>query len=259
MARKQRHEEHENHERWLVSYADFITLLFAFFVVMYAISSVNEGKYKVLSNALVDAFKQPQTYAPKVQLDNQAIKGAPPKLMVIPAPSTLPNNPKLEEQAQKMRGMAGDLRQSLGSLIDQGKVKVTQSKRGIAVEISDSILFDTGRADLQISSQEALLAIASLVQNSDNLIQVEGHTDNQPIRAGQFPSNWELSAARATSVVRLFEQAGVAPQRMAAIGFGEFRPMDSNDKVQGRAKNRRVTLNILADNKDEVAILPNGQ
>jgi chemotaxis protein MotB len=259
MARKQRHEEHENHERWLVSYADFITLLFAFFVVMYAISSVNEGKYKVLSNALVDAFKQPQTSAPTVQLDNQTIKGAPPKIMVIPAPSTLPNNPKLEEQAQKMRGMAGDLRQSLGSLIDQGKVKVTQSKRGIAVEISDSILFDTGRADLQISSQEALLAIAGLVQNSDNLIQVEGHTDNQPIRAGQFPSNWELSAARAASVVRLFEQAGVAPQRMAAIGFGEFRPMDTNDQAQGRAKNRRVTLNILADNKDEVAILPNGQ
>lgn len=259
MARKQRHEEHENHERWLVSYADFITLLFAFFVVMYAISSVNEGKYKVLSNALVDAFKQPQTSAPKIQPDNQVIKGAPPKLMVLPAPSTLPSNPKLDEQAQKMRGMAGDLRQSLGSLIDQGKVKVTQSKRGIAVEISDSILFDTGRADLQISSQEALFAIASLVQNSDNLIQVEGHTDNQPIRAGQFPSNWELSAARAASVVRLFEQAGVAPQRMAAIGFGEFRPMDSNDLHQGRAKNRRVTLNILADNKDEVAILPNGQ
>ncbi|MBM5569974.1 MULTISPECIES: flagellar motor protein MotD [Deefgea] len=259
MARKQRHEEHENHERWLVSYADFITLLFAFFVVMYAISSVNEGKYKVLSNALVDAFQQPQTSAPKVQLDNQTIKGAPPKLMVIPAPSALPSNPKLDEQAQKMRGMAGDLRQSLGNLIDQGKVKVTQSKRGIAVEISDSILFDTGRADLQSSSQEALLAIASLVQNSDNLIQVEGHTDNQPIRAGQFPSNWELSAARAASVVRLFEQAGVAPQRMAAIGFGEFRPMDTNDQAQGRAKNRRVTLNILADNKDEVAILPNGQ
>ena len=259
MARKQRHEEHENHERWLVSYADFITLLFAFFVVMYAISSVNEGKYKVLSNALVDAFQQPQTAAPKVQLENQPIKGAPPKLMVIPAPTILPSNPKLEEQAQKMRGMAGDLRQSLGSLIDQGKVKVTQSKRGIAVEISDSILFDTGRADLQASSEEALLAIANLVKNSDNLIQVEGHTDNQPIRAGQFPSNWELSAARAASVVRLFEQAGVAPQRMAAIGFGQFRPMDTNDAAQGRAKNRRVTLNILADSKDEVAILPSDQ
>lgn len=259
MARKQRHEEHENHERWLVSYADFITLLFAFFVVMYAISSVNEGKYKVLSNALVDAFKQPQTSDPKIQLDNQTIKGAPPKIMPIPVPSALPNNPKLEQQAEKMRGMAGDLRESLGSLIDQGKVKVTQSNRGIAVEISDSILFDTGRADLQATSQEALLAIANLVQDSDNLIQVEGHTDNQPIRAGQFPSNWELSAARAASVVRLFEQAGVAPQRMAAIGFGEFRPMDTNDQPTGRAKNRRVTLNILADNKDEVAILPNGQ
>ena len=255
MARKQRHEEHENHERWLVSYADFITLLFAFFVVMYAISSVNEGKYKVLSNALVDAFKQPQTTAPTLQLDNQSIKGSPAKLMVIPPPSPLPLNPKQEEQTKEMRNMAGDLRQSLGDLIDQGKVKVTQSKRGIAVEISDSILFDTARADLQPASVEALAAIAMLVKNSDNLIQVEGHTDNQAIRAGQFPSNWELSAARAASVVRLFVDVGVAPQRMVAIGFGEYRPIDTNDQLEGRAKNRRVTLNILADNKDEVAVI----
>ncbi len=259
MARKQRHEEHENHERWLVSYADFITLLFAFFVVMYAISSVNEGKYKVLSNALVDAFKQPQNSAPQIQLDNQPIKGAAPKLMVLPAPTTLPTNPKLAEQTLKMRNMAEELRQSLGSLIDQGKVKVTQSKRGIAVEISDSILFDTGRADLQVSSEEALLAVANLVKVSDNLIQVEGHTDNQRISSGQFPSNWELSGARAASVVRLFERAGVASQRMVAIGFGEFRPMDTNDFAQGRARNRRVTLNILADNKDEIAVLPSDQ
>ena len=88
---------------------------------------------------------------------------------------------------------------------------------------------------------------------------MEGHTDNQRISSGQFPSNWELSGARAASVVRLFERAGVASQRMVAIGFGEFRPMDTNDFAQGRARNRRVTLNILADNKDEIAVLPSDQ
>ncbi|WP_157315151.1 flagellar motor protein MotD [Chitinibacter sp. GC72] len=255
MARRKRVEEHENHERWLVSYADFITLLFAFFVVMYAISSVNEGKYKVLSNSLVDAFKQPKQSADAIRLNDQNTPGAPQKLIVIPGVTMMPNAGKFEEQAKKMQGIAGDLRQSLGSLIDQGKVRVTQSKRGIAVEISDSILFATGRADLQEESASALLAIADLVKNSDNLIQIEGHTDNQPIRGGLFPSNWELSSARAASVVRLFQSAGVAPQRMVAVGYAEFRPVESNDTVESRARNRRVTLNILADNQDEVAVI----
>ncbi|WP_273432241.1 flagellar motor protein MotD [Chitinibacter tainanensis] len=254
MARRKRPEEHENHERWLVSYADFITLLFAFFVVMYAISSVNEGKYKVLSTSLIDAFKQPKTSAELIRLDNQPVPGAPQKLIVIPAPTVQPNAGKFEEQTKKMQGIAGDLQQSLGTLIDQGKVRVTQSKRGIAVEISDSILFDTGRAELAPEAVDALLAIAERIKNTDNLIQVEGHTDNQPIR-GIFPSNWELSAARAASVVRLFEAAGVASQRMVAVGYAEFRPIGPNDRVEGRARNRRVTLNILADNQDEIAVI----
>lgn len=141
-------------------------------------------------------------------------------------------------------------------MIDQGKVRVTQSKRGIAVEISDSVLFDTAKADLHTESANALIAVAEMVRNTDNLIQIEGNTDNLPMRSGQFPSNWELSAARAASVVRLFVDVGVAPQRLVAIGYGEFRPQGSNDSPEGRASNRRVTLNILADNKDEVAVLP---
>ncbi|WP_028453681.1 flagellar motor protein MotD [Chitinilyticum aquatile] len=255
MARhKLRHDDHDNHERWLVSYADFITLLFAFFVVMYAISSVNEGKYRVLSDSLVQAFKQPPTSSKIVQVGNQTVMGAPAKPIALPAPP-VPNK-TTAEQAKKMQEMANQLKSSLDTLIDQGKVKVTQSKRGIAVEISDSVLFDTGRADLQPQSLQGLRAVAEMVKATDNLIQIEGHTDNAPINSAQFPSNWELSAARAASVVRVFAEAGVAPQRMVAIGYGEFRPMDSNDNPDGRAKNRRVTLNILADNKDEVAVLP---
>jgi chemotaxis protein MotB len=257
MARKRRPEEHENHERWLVSYADFITLLFAFFVVMYAISSVNEGKYKVLSNSMVDAFKQKPTSKDVIK-QNQPVAGVPDKLVVLNVVSTPTPSPKLAEQTQKMQGMAGDLKKSLGALIDQGKVRVTQSKRGIAVEISDSVLFDTAKADLHTESATALIAVAEMVKNTDNLIQIEGNTDNQAMRSGQFPSNWELSAARAASVVRLFVDVGVAPQRLVAIGYGEFRPQVSNDTPEGRASNRRVTLNILADNKDEVAVLPLG-
>jgi len=101
-----------------------------------------------------------------------------------------------------------------------------------------------------------LLAVAEMVKDTDNLIQIEGHTDNQPIRSPQFPSNWELASARAASVVRLFAEAGIAPQRMVVIGYGEFRPVEPNDTIERRARNRRVTLNILADNRDDVSVLP---
>lgn len=261
MARKKREEEHENHERWLVSYADFITLLFAFFVVMYAISSVNEGKYRVFSSSLNTAFQSntaTQGAAPNPKLGaTQTAHNTLANIKVTDQPTATPN-PQLEEQAKRMRNMAGDLQNSLGALIQQGKVRVTQSRRGVAVEISDSVLFGTAKADLQPQSVAALRAVADSIKNTDNLIQVEGNTDNQPIRSPQYPSNWELSSARAASVVRLFVDAGVAPSRMVAIGYGEFRPVENNDTDASRARNRRVTINILADNRDDVAVLPAG-
>ncbi|WP_148716613.1 flagellar motor protein MotD [Chitinolyticbacter meiyuanensis] len=255
MARRRREEEHENHERWLVSYADFITLLFAFFVVMYAISSINEGKYRVLSDSLVNAFRNdPAADIATIKYDHADNSPKKPiaTLRVTPAPAS----PALEEEAKRMRGMAGNLRATLGPMIEDGKVRVTQSKRGIAVEISDSVLFQTAKAELQPNSINALSAVAKLIRDTDNLVQVEGHTDNQPIASPQFPSNWELSAARAASVVRLFAGEGVAPQRMVAIGYGEYRPVEPNDSPDQRTRNRRVTLNILADNRDDVAVLP---
>ena len=259
MARKPRREEHDNHERWLVSYADFITLLFAFFVVMYAISSVNEGKYRVLSDSLVNAFKNVAPTSPSPLRNDQPLAGTAPKQILLPTPSAMPlQDPpvKVEAQTRKMQGMASNIKQSLGTLIDKGKVRVTQSKRGIAVEISDSVLFDLGHAELQPPSIAVLRAVADMVKDSDNLIQVEGHTDNQPISSSLYPSNWELSSARAASVVRLFVEAGVAPQRLVVLGYSDQRPMEPNDKESGRARNRRVTLNILADNRDEVAVIP---
>ncbi len=258
MARRTRHEEHDNHERWLVSYADFITLLFAFFVVMYAISSVNEGKYKVLSESLVNAFKNvpPSSASPLSGSPSQT--GTAPKLIALAPAGEAKNDAKAEAQARKMQNMAGNLKQSLGSYIDKGKVRVTHSKRGVAIEINDSILFDPARAELQRDSVAMLRAVSDMVKDTDNLIQIEGHTDNQPIRSPQYPSNWELSSARAASVVRLFADSGIAPQRLVVIGYGDQRPVESNDKIEGRARNRRVTLNILADSRDEISVLPLG-
>lgn len=256
MARRRREEEHENHERWLVSYADFITLLFAFFVVMYAISSVNEGKYKVLSNALVNAFKN-QTAQPGGQ-PITVIQGAPPlAAKPIARPDKLPD-PRKAEQRQKMKNIAAEIMAALQPLVAQGKVRLLETSRGVTIEINDSILFQPGQARLQAESTNAMLVIASVLATSDFPITVEGHTDNIPISTPQFPSNWELSAMRATTVLRLFNDGGVGAERLTAIGYGETRPVETNTTIEGRARNRRVSILIDSNRPEEPTELSAG-
>lgn len=252
--RRRQEEESDHHDRWLVSYADFITLLFAFFVVMYAVSSVNEGKYKVLSNSLVNAFKNTTG-----EIGGQPIvimQGAPllpPKPIV--KPDTLADQLKAEEkkaaQREKMRDVAGDIMQALQPLVAQGKVRLLETGRGVTIEINDSILFALGQARLQGESVSALQAVASVLAQSDFPITIEGHTDNVPIATAQFPSNWELSAMRATTVLRLFNDAGVGAERLTAIGYGETRPVETNTSPAGRARNRRVSILIDSERPAE--------
>lgn len=255
MGRRRSHEdEHENHERWLVSYADFITLLFAFFVVMYAISSVNEGKYKTLSDSLVSAFKHTSTDAGSRPL--QVMQGAPlmppkPVSTLEKLPDQVKGDVKRTEQREKMRDVAGNIMQALQPLVAQGKVRLLETSRGVTIEINDSILFALGQANLQPESQSALLAVASVLADSDFPITIEGHTDNVPISTVQFPSNWELSAVRATTVLRLFNDAGVGAERLTAIGYGETRPVETNTSPEGRARNRRVSILIDSERPEE--------
>jgi len=245
MPRRKRHsEEQENHERWLLSYADFITLLFAFFVVMYAISSVSEGKYRVVSNSLVAAFRNVDSNA-----SGQLINAA----MIAPdltQPVLIRRNPKSEERRrqtqEKIRRMSRDILTALDPLVRDGQVRLTEGAQGIAVEINASVLFAPGEAKLDASAIGALRAVAQVVAGSDFPVIVEGHTDNVPISTAYFPTNWELSVMRASTVVRLFADAGVAPQRLTASGFGQQRPLTSNETSEGRARNRRVTILIEA-------------
>lgn len=250
MARRKRHvEEQENHERWLVSYADFITLLFAFFVVMYAISSVNEGKYRVLSNALTNAFKNPSGEPGGQPL--AVLQGAPPlPARPVAKPDKLPDTKKVVQRA-KMKNVADDIMAALQPLVAQGKVRLLETSRGVTIEINDSILFPAGQAKLQSASISAMLAIASVLAQSDFPITIEGHTDNVPISTQQFPSNWELSAMRATTVLRLFNDGGVGAERLTAIGYGETRPLETNTTLEGRARNRRVSILIDSNRPEE--------
>lgn len=262
MARKKKPEEHVNHERWLVSYADFITLLFAFFVVMYALSTVNEGKYRVLSDSLIAAFRNaPQSLKP-IQV-GETIK-APPKIMPdsrpemkpIP-PDTQPIEAREEKQQQEGKGGMRDrkklnkiqkkLEKSLGSMIERDLISVKRTGKGLEVEINSSILFDSGRALIQAKAVPVLTEVASAIKDLPNAVRVEGFTDNVPIETALFPSNWELSAGRAASVVHIFSDEGVDPFRLAAIGYGEYRPITMNNTPEGRKRNRRVVVVILSE------------
>lgn len=250
MARKKKPEEHENLERWLVSYADFITLMFAFFVVMYSLSSLNEGKYRVLSESLMVAFQNPSALIkqkPEVAAGQKVIMQ--PQTAIIRKPMA---DPRTRQQEQKMKGIAKDVMKVMDPLVKEGQVKITQSERGVAIEINASVLFSSGDAKLASESIKVLTAVGQVLTQVDNPVQIEGYTDDVPIKSPVFPSNWELSAARASSVVRLFEENGVDPERMVAVGYGENHPVDSNDTAEGRSRNRRVTVMILNEEQERI-------
>ena len=247
--RKRFEEEPDNHERWLVSYADFMTLLFAFFVVMYAISSVNEGKYRVFSNSLLNAFGKPRPML------NEPEPQAPQRPMQL-LPRPRPHDALLRREREQMTGIARDLLKALAPLVTQGKVRVTETSRGVSIEINDSILFAQGEAKLSTESSEVLKAIATILKSDAHAIQVEGHTDNVPISKAQFPSNWELSAVRASGVVRLFIENGIGENRLVAVGHGSNQPAASNDSAEGRMRNRRVQVMILSGLPEVVTELP---
>lgn len=242
MPRRRREQEHENHERWLVSYADFITLLFAFFVVMYSISSINEGKYKILSETLVGVFNQPDRSVNPIPIGDERPR------------TTTPDQELLSEQDKQQMAIA-DPKQSLESisaqvsdafadLIASKQLNVSGNELWVEIELNSSLLFPSGDAIPSDEAFEIIERIAKILAPYRNPIHVEGFTDNQPIRSPRFPSNWELSTARAASIVQLLASDGVSPSRLAAVGYGEFQPIADNDTLEGRARNRRVVLVI---------------
>ncbi|RLJ22712.1 flagellar motor protein MotD [bacterium endosymbiont of Escarpia laminata] len=271
--RRKRPEEPENHERWVVSYADFITLLFAFFVVMYSISSVNEGKYRVLSQTLSNAFQEPSRSQEPIQIGEISRSSGDPtgaegnnaliQTEMRFGPGTydddgLPDN--AVDEAQRLSYLAATIGDMLEAYIEKDLVDVSHSDTRVIVDMKNKMLFPSGSAKLSRAAVKVLRDISSILRPLKNQLQIEGYTDNQPIHTPEYPSNWELSAARAASVVHLIARMGVAPERLAAIGYGEHRPIADNDSESGRQKNRRVSLVILGmnDDPDRTIILLDG-
>lgn len=252
--RRNKEEEHENLERWLVSYADFITLLFAFFVVMYSLSVINEGKYRLLSNSIVAAFNKNVVAVDVTPIASQGV----PQIM-LNKPS-IAINPKYEEEKRqaksKMRNIAREVMDALGPLAKEGQVRVTEGLLGVTIEINASLLFSPGEAKLAPAAAAALSSVAQVLSPTDFPILVEGHSDNLPISTPMFPSNWELSGARASSVVRLFIDNGVAAKRLTATGYADQRPVEDNATPEGRGRNRRVAITIESRTPDTLSDVP---
>ena len=271
MARRHKHEEHANHEAWAIPYGDLVTLLLAFFVVMYAISSLNEGKYRVMADSLSTAFGGAPRTISQVQVGNMQIQGGghdTPSVIRSPSmtggamadPTQLPsmasqmrmpvstrNQEQLQRAERQLNQIADRLSSALAPLVKQGVITVRRTELWLEVEINSDILFATGSASLDAGARDTLGKLADVLLDAPNGVRVEGHTDNVPIATTQFPSNWELSAGRAASVVHLFADHGVQPARLAMVGYGQFRPRESNDLPEGRNRNRRVMVIILAD------------
>ena len=272
--RRRKHEEHANHEAWAIPYADLLTLLLAFFVVMYAISSVNAGKYRVLSDSLFAAFRgAPRSMQPIQVGDKQVGTGADMNsttvqqallegkaqshLAPVPVAMGLPKSGgdspvtgKLPAQAaaaaQALSRLADQIAQAMNQLVKKDMVTIRRSDFWIEVEMKTDILFPSGSARLDDSAVTIIEQLGSVLSPFPNPIRVEGHTDNKPIKTAVFYSNWELSAARAGSVVRVLSSHGVGPERLAVIGYGEQRPLKANDSADGRNANRRVVIVILS-------------
>ena len=229
---KKKHEEHENHERWLVSYADFITLLFAFFVVMYSISSVNEGKFRTVSDSIKAALN------PIVSPANVAV---PFTIGQNKAVTVNPTIDTVKEPAVRR------LREIMRSLKNETQLDIIQMKElsngDIILTLPDTVLFRTGEAVLRPEARPFIQAISEVLIDLNRHVRVEGHTDNVPIRTVQFPSNWELSATRAVTVVRtLSEQYGLQGDHLTAVGHADSHPLADNLTPEHRAKNRRVEI-----------------
>jgi len=280
---RKRHEEHSNHEAWAIPYGDLVTLLLAFFVVMYALSTLNEGKYRLLSDSLYAAFRgEPRTLEPVEVGQHQAGAGADSRTGVLqqqrPDPAhTPPAGPlvklapevpqitssratALAEQAERrdaaLTRVADQVESALGDLVKRNLVMVRRNELWVEVELRTDILFASGSAQPAPTAVPVLERLAQVLTPLPNAIRVEGYTDNVPIRTSVFYSNWELSAARAGSVVRVLAGQGIDPARLAVVGYGEQRPAASNDTPEGRNANRRVVVVILAVEQNGAPVDP---
>ncbi len=239
--RRKSEEDKENLERWLLTYADLITLLLAFFVMLYVFSKQDTRKYDAMTMQLKAIFSGGA---------GVVVEGGRTGSQTIEATNEGPSDIQIRRELEKQI-------KELSQVEGQGNnISVITDERGIVIRIMDKAFYDTGKADLKDRARETLDKIAPVIKTLPNEIRIEGHTDNVPINTYEFRSNWELSVRRATEVVRyLIENGGLTAQRISAAGYAEYRPVADNDSEANRALNRRIEIIVVntADKKSSRA------
>lgn len=244
--RKKRHSHPENHERWLVSYADFITLLFAFFVVMFASTRSDKARVKAVSEAIEEALKN-GTMSPGISAlrknPKKDKKDLSPAKSKAEADKVLAPAAALDELSKPLEVLKSTLQKE----VDAGSVRLALEHRGLVIELEAGAFFPSGGATLGGTAYPTVKKVAAVLNTLPNALRLEGHTDSLPINNNRFQSNWELSAARSIAMLRfLNEQFSVATERMAIVGYADTEAIDSNDTEAGRERNRRVDIVIVS-------------
>jgi chemotaxis protein MotB len=251
VSRKHKHEEHVNHERWLVSYADFITLLFAFFVVMFAVSQVDSNKVgRFAESVRVATHLGPfdQVGSPVPSLEGEAGGGQ----------TNLNKNDRTNADGF-FTGLRAHLEESLKDSLAHGRSKLVENSDGLVIRLKDTAFFDSGSAELRHENLGDLELVARALRNIPVPMRIEGHTDPTPIKTRIFRSNWDLSGARAASVLQLFVSRGMSEDRLSIAGYADRRPVAPNSTPDGRQQNRRVDIVLIRpreEPKRERATMP---
>lgn len=265
-----------NHERWLVSYADFITLLFAFFVVMYSVSKVDQEKQQILSQTLLKVFNQPEKTLKPIQVGNPVVATVPSIIEVdnselsnvgvgvFPEASQLPSaNSQIASGPiagasldRQFATLEAQLRNRFSELVENNQLYFKNTQHWLEIELKTTQFFESGSAEPNFAAETTFDEIGQSLAPYPNRISIEGHTDNLPISTSTFPSNWELSAARASTVVQIFAENGVSQPLMTAVGHGSHKPIADNSTEQNQALNRRIVIRVekQADKTDSDGI-----
>jgi chemotaxis protein MotB len=257
MRDRRRPSDQVNHDRWLVSYADFVTLLFAFFVVLYASAQIDKKKAESLSGAIESGFQElgifpkdagPSGSAPhRVPLPGDGKNEGDPARNLSRLASSSLGLQEVSRKKEDFDALRMELEKALAAEIKRNEVALRLDPDGLVVSLREVGFFDSGSAVLKPGAESAFSRVASILQAHSCAVRIEGHTDTVPIHTLQYASNWELSTARATELVKsLIEDHGVSADRLSAAGYAEFHPIASNDSAKGRQLNRRVDLVILA-------------
>jgi chemotaxis protein MotB len=224
VAKKKKGSKKVETPAWLATFADMMSLLLAFFVLLFSFSSIQESKFQAAMASMQGALGVLDTYP------------------TVPIHDNFEHLPDMQRTLEGVKKKVEEIKENMEALKRSDEVKVSRNEEGLAIRLDSRFLFDLSSATLRSEAFEVLDGVMGSLKDLPNEVRVEGHTDNLPIKSSLFPSNWELSAARATAIIRYFESKGMDPRRMSAVGYGEWRPVVRNDSPENRQKNRRVEI-----------------